>query len=620
MNPEKSSYTAPEEDWNNLAGTAEKTEKIEKLKRENLFRALGRRAVELFRPSARKKAESQPADEWYDFPDDSTTSETIEPLAVSKEVLEGNEPDLPTTSEFAGDSKPFFTEQTEPLLSEADQRDFLKATDQLADRKHQRFESQRVQELVEREINKKLTTIEKLEDEVLAENPEVAKREIEYSPKDQEATGSTNPATHVTVYDLKGIPFAFVSHAVDYRRANVKVNGGVGDIGTQTFQDIVDNPAIWTETREQAEKAAGYGTRAANARGDTISCSYTNSETNPNTRVGSNGYDKNLVYGFEALRPDSLIYAVARDGGTNNNAGRAETSLRKSDLNTIKTLEGNPTVGYNELLLRRYDEQGEPLKPNYIIAADGQITDEMLRHASFFNIPIINVENKAYEAKLNKKATEALNSISEQSSYAEITAAIDAIRHSPSYGHYFYPHDSYGRKRDADGISGSAWHYPAGELREKFVALEELEYQKRLDLIESELTDLAESYEAANAAGEYRDIKPKHTDAFFIYAHDVENGLFCGVGADSPESIRQVPGNSNSITVEIIPKNGEQRISLDLYDAEHPYKPEEALARGNITQEDIDQADSGPYTRLKPLFDRYSSAYRTNIHLPKAAA
>ena len=575
-----SDNTMPEDDWDDLAGTAEKLPK-----RPSLFKRLGQRAAEMFRPKTKTMKGNKPAGwpekdgDFYDFPDDAPTA---------------------------------------PLTDPDDARELLKATTQMETKKQTRFEGQRAQELVERELNGKLTTVEHLEEEALSENPEIAKREIEYRPEGDE---SQEPSK-ITVYDLKGLPYAFVSHAVDYRRANVKVNGGVGDIGTQTFQDIVENPAVWTETREQAERADGYGTRAANARGDTISCSYSNSETNPNTRVGSRAFDQNLVYGFEAVRPDSVIYMVNRDGGTNNIAGKAETALGRGAEKAIESLENTPTIGYNEILLRRYDESGKPLKPNYIISVDGVITDDMLKHAAFFNVPIVNVETKAYSEKLDRKALEALDAITPDSTYEKISETFAAIKRSPSYGQALRLREGYGRKRDRDGIEGKKMAYPIGngQLREKFAAFEELEFQKRLGLIEDEFTKFAEAHEEANARGEKIHFQSDRIANFFALLYDVQNDTTVSIfGERRGTDGRTVASNPNTLSVEIIPKNGGTRISTELYDGEHPFQPEKAIASGYLTAEDIEQADSGPYNRLAPLFRRCAAAYSQNIKIKPAA-
>ena len=592
-----SEATMPEEeDWDELAGT---TEKIESPKRRrSLLRALGKRAAGLF-GSRGKKPEGWPEQngDWYDFPEDSlaeaptasdTPITTTEPESTSEELETPPEPEFP---------------QPDP----GDAKELLKAAEQLESRKHDRFESQRVQELIERELNDKLTTVEKLEEAVISEDPGIAKREIEYHPEGGQPV-------KIAVYDLKGLPFTFISHAVDYRKAHLKTNGP-NHIGTKTFQDVVENPVIWTETREQAQKAEGYGTQNANARGNTISCSYTNSETNPDSRIGSSSHDESLVYGFASLRPDSILYLKNDDGGTNNANGESESSVNRGSLVTLQDMEDRPTPRYNEALLRRYDESGQPLRPSYIIAVDGVITDVMLRHAAFFNIPIINVESEIYRKKLDKAAEAAFEAITPESTYEEIDAAYSTAARSPQYYH-LTRRKSYGRKYDENGNLFQEQRIYSSRIREKIIEVKRLEFEKRLDLIEAEMTKEAEVYERANT--ENRVVSPPYQSKVDAYHNDNINCIQTQTFADSKYMSDHVPGTPNQLAISL--KMGNHTVKLFLFDGEHPYAKEEALKKGSLSQEDLDQADSGPYLRIKPIFDRVVAARRRNNEIRKTLA
>ena len=264
---------------------------------------------------------------------------------------------------------------------EALERDMTTARDVFDYNKHGRFKKQRIQEVVERDLNSHLLTVDVLEMEAISENPEVQKRIVPFEDTD------------IQVYDLKGLPFSLLSTTIDYRSANKP-----GEIGTETFRRILDDPSVWSERRDEAEKTSGFGTRNSDARGDTISTSYWNSERNINSHVYGN-----LIYGFENVRADSIISVSNGDGGTSNMAGNAETTLLSPDA--IKQLEGaDGTNIYNEVLLRRYTDNGIPKKPDYIIVENGRITEESLCHAAYFGIPIVNIERSIYAEKQRKKA------------------------------------------------------------------------------------------------------------------------------------------------------------------------------------------------------------------------
>jgi hypothetical protein len=125
------------------------------------------------------------------------------------------------------------------------------------------------------------------------------------------------------------------------------------------------------------------------SKGDTISCSYyTSSERNIDNYIPGE-----LVYGFENVGADSVIQAYNGDGMTGNMIGQRETRL--SDAGALQRLT-ELTVHYNEVVLRRYDENGNPKLPNYIVVRNGKISDVSIRHAKYFNIPIVNIDRSAY--------------------------------------------------------------------------------------------------------------------------------------------------------------------------------------------------------------------------------
>ncbi len=248
--------------------------------------------------------------------------------------------------------------------------------------KHSRFEKQRIQEMVERDLNSRLLTVDNLEIEVLSENPEVQKRSVPFEGVD------------IPIYDLKGLPFSFLSTTIDHRSS---YRYGPHEKGMETSRKVLEDPSVWAERRDEAEKAVGFGTINSDARGDTISTSFWDSERNINSRIFGD-----LIYGFENVQADSIISVHEGDGGTSNMAGRDETKLSSPDA--IKELATNRAQTlYNEVCLRRYSENGMPKRPDYIIVENGRITKESLRHAKYFGIPIVNVERSVYAEKAEKR-------------------------------------------------------------------------------------------------------------------------------------------------------------------------------------------------------------------------
>ena len=138
---------------------------------------------------------------------------------------------------------------------EALDRDFIAGMDRYRRGKTERFQNQRVQEQLEQDLNRRLLTVEILEDEVLAENPEVEKITVEYE------------GTEVPVYTLKGIPFSMISHDIEYRQIN---SSNPDHIGVQTSTELVEDPSIWVRKESDVKREKDYGTRSGNAKGNVI--------------------------------------------------------------------------------------------------------------------------------------------------------------------------------------------------------------------------------------------------------------------------------------------------------------------------------------------------------------
>ena len=257
--------------------------------------------------------------------------------------------------------------------------EMARAMESLNRRRRERFRKQRIQEIVERDLSSRLLKVDNLEMEIISGNPEVQKHLVSFEGVD------------ISVYDLKGIPFSLLSTTIDYK---IGSEGKPGGLGTETFRRVLEDPSVWAQRRDEAEKESGFGAGKRNARGNTISTSYWNSERNIGGHVPGD-----LIYGFESVRADSIISIHDGDGMTGNMQGDGETEL--GDPDEIRHLETPSTnnASYNEVLLRRYSENGMPKKPDYIIVEDGRITEESLRHAKYFDIPILNIERLAYAEK-----------------------------------------------------------------------------------------------------------------------------------------------------------------------------------------------------------------------------
>ncbi|MBQ3465223.1 hypothetical protein IJH15_03385 [Candidatus Saccharibacteria bacterium] len=235
-----------------------------------------------------------------------------------------------------------------------------------------RFERQRAQELFERELNSRLLKTEDLDAEAYSGNPMVERSLVSFED------------TEIPVYSLKGIPFSILSTTIDFKADKTQ--------GAETAREVMKDPSVWMMPREEVKKDDNFGAvNNMKSKGDTISCSYyTSSEGNIDNYIPGE-----LVYGFENVGADSVIEAYNGDGMTGNMIGQSETRL--SDAGALQRLTEVTVPGHhNEVVLRRYDENGNPKLPNYIVVRNGKISDVSIRHAKYFNIPIVNIDRSAY--------------------------------------------------------------------------------------------------------------------------------------------------------------------------------------------------------------------------------
>jgi len=262
------------------------------------------------------------------------------------------------------------------------EEDLIGGMDKFRASKKEKFRSERTQELSERSFNEHLTKLEDIEATSQTEDNQVSKREIEYNGK------------KLTVYDFEGFPFSFFQHAIDYKGRGQTEKRFV--IGAATAKSLQDNPSLWQEKKSEIPEFGGY---QSDSQSNTLSVSYVNLEINPEDVDPTK-----LYYGFDHLEPDSVLMIGSSDVMAPNDSGDQKTFLNESHPYLPEMLEDQNIDDYNEISLRRYKENGDPKMPDYLIVVDGNMSEVILRHAAYFNIPIINIETKYYKKQESKAA------------------------------------------------------------------------------------------------------------------------------------------------------------------------------------------------------------------------
>lgn len=459
----------------------------------------------------------------------------------------------------------------------------LKVRDDFDKRKQERFKRQRVQEIVEKDLNARLLTTDTLEAEILSENPEVQKTSIIFE------------GTQIPIYDLKGLSFSILSTTIDYHETGTAWVG----FGTETYKKVLANPAIWGERLEDVEKSNGFGAWNSNARGNTISTSYWNSDKNINSHVRGN-----LIYGFERVEPDSIISVHNGDGATNNMTGSDETRLEEPDI--ISELEGeNGTGVYNELLLRRYSECGIPKKPDYIITENGKITEASLRHAKYFKIPIVNIDHAIYEAKAEKMEEEIINFINESGNYLDIDKKVTELLSMPKYKSVFYLLERIGRENDIPRIFSSTT-----ALEKQSLDIAKMELLKRIDFIKTTLEDAIDKIKIHKGDKEILSQVFSQFTSFDISILDVRNQIRSTKDDDVRESLYSRPESCNIINVVFSLKGSSHTLRTTIFDGERILKVDEAFNNEIKAKEYLENSDSSFYDAIEPLARKYFDEFR----------
>lgn len=397
-------------------------------------------------------------------------------------------------------------EEEDRKEAEALERDMVEAMDVMRQRSHELTIGQRNQEIIEREINSRLLTVDKLEEEVLSGSHEVNKGVIDYD------------GAQIPIYHLRGIPFSMLSHAVDFRRPSWQ---NEGHIGVGTSKVLFDDPSIWSKHEEDALADKSYAYDDYNTRGNLISVSYINSESNIDA-----AYKGELRYGFSKTPSGSFLDFQIGDGGTPNYQDSNEIDDSVRDINYNDVLDGlnypRPgRGGYNEVLLKRYSDTGLPLLPSYIITESGEIADQALRHAKYFNIPIVDINREIYDKKYEDHIEKLIDSLGRDADYVEVARVNDLI-HMVDYSHNWDKHrgnywrsrhykesyddptrkelkrqfDKENEKNDRIGDDRSRY------INQCITRISQLEYDKRTDFIVSKINDIADVYRKANERGE----------------------------------------------------------------------------------------------------------------------
>lgn len=388
------------------------------------------------------------------------------------------------------------------------ERDMAEAMDRYRYNRNVRYETNIIQELSERAFNEKLTKLEDVALAAEAGGSEVSQRKVDFDGKE------------LTVYDLKGLPFTFLQHNICF-----KGTGGTGDanrLGAATAKHLQDHPEFWAEKQQEESR---YGGNSSAAISNTISSSYINLDELTNGSLDMEGE----FYGFDHVLPDSILQIINNDGGTANTLNTAFLKKRHPYLPEHLERPNHelmPFSPYNEVQTRRYDGSGSPRLPDYMIAKDNRLSDVTLRHAAYFDIPIINIDTKVYKEKYADKLGSLMETVNESTDYPGIHRVFNAVNSAPVYGNKFC-HDILGLRSEETDIEGSRLITAENTARlHRFLRLES---SKRIEYIKSRLEQETQKIQQATQAGERYD----RYQSDIRKALHLHNGDNCALVADN---------------------------------------------------------------------------------------
>lgn len=251
----------------------------------------------------------------------------------------------------------------------SEERDKAQLAGRIADiRKNfdtERYNTARAQELLERDINASVVKVDELEALASGGYEGVEKTTEKYNED------------IIPVYNLKGYLCDMLLHSVAYKISRPEEIGETVREGLA--KKAIEDPSFWTKKKGEVEGGSNL-----------LCTSYVDLSTFPQAFV-----HKPPIYGFQKIRANSVQLFTNGDANTGTD-WYADPTLKGVAVKGIPT-HIRPGSGYNELTIKRYSDDGEPLLPDYIVTENGEITDIDRKHAAYFKIPIVNIEQQYYK-------------------------------------------------------------------------------------------------------------------------------------------------------------------------------------------------------------------------------
>lgn len=192
----------------------------------------------------------------------------------------------------------------------------------------------------------------------------------------------------IPIYDLQGFPFVALTTGLGYKTE--------GNTNYETSIKAVEDPAFFARKLRDIPSEEWTPNEKVNSISNTISLSYSNTDTIGYRGIGNQVNGNAPFYGFDHIRPSTYLKANQGDARTGSHVDDKRFS---TVITTPEDLEKPQEwyTPYNEVAVLRYDEDGNPPRPDYIFTLDNHIPEASLKHAAYYNIPIVNLQTSAYQ-------------------------------------------------------------------------------------------------------------------------------------------------------------------------------------------------------------------------------
>jgi hypothetical protein len=162
-----------------------------------------------------------------------------------------------------------------------------------------------------------------------------------------------------------------------------------------------------------------WDTKKKGEANNQISCSLITNNHISHTKAEIGQPD--VILGFNQIENGDLLFAIGNDGGIMVDKKLVATKMDEYNTHPPKDILKTGGYGnmYNEVLITRYKQDGQPRKPDFIITFNGETNDRIEQAINYFEIPIINFETSEYIKKINQQIQTTLEKINQHDSLDE---------------------------------------------------------------------------------------------------------------------------------------------------------------------------------------------------------